>query len=174
MFVKLGIVMAAPVVLLLMVAGAGGVVVVDVQEGGDGGTHIVVPVPVALAQLALSFAPEEARHVECPEFAPYQDLAVRVLEELERAPDCTLVLVEEDNESVRVRKEGRNLVVDVVEGDEEQVHVRLPLKNAIRFVESYDDGVFDTRAALGGLRGMGPGTIVDVHDSEDRVRIHTL
>jgi hypothetical protein len=174
MFIKVGLVLSAPVLLLMLVAGAGGVVVVDVQEGGPDGHHLIVPVPLALAQVALSFAPAEARHVVCPEFAPYQDLAVRVLEELEKAPDCTLVLVEEGDESVRIRKKGRSLTVDVVEGDLEEVHVTLPIRSAVRFVESYDGESFNTREALRGLRGLGPGTVVSVKDAEDRVRIHTF
>jgi hypothetical protein len=174
MFVKAGIVLAAPVLLLMLVAGAGGVVVVDVQEGGADGHHLVVPVPVALAQLALTFAPEEARHVVCPDFAPYHDLALRVLKELEQVPDCTLVRVEEKDESIRIQKEGRSLRVDVVDGEGEEVHVSIPIHSAIRFVESYDGEGFHTRAVLSGLRGLGPGTIVDVRDCEDRVRIHTL
>jgi len=174
MFVKAGIVLAAPVVLFMLAVGGGGVVVVDVQEGGADGSHIVVPVPVALAQVALAFAPDEARHVVCPDFAPYQDLALRVLEELERAPDCTLVEVTESHESVRIRKDGGNLHVDVVDGEAEEVHVKIPIRSAVRFVKSYDGEVFNTRAALSGLRGMGPGTIVDVRDSQDRVRIYSL
>jgi hypothetical protein len=174
MFIKAGLVLSAPILLLLLVAGAGGVVVVDVQEGGPDGHHLVLPVPLALAQVALSFAPEEARHVVCPEFAPYQDLAVKVLEELKNAPDCTLVLVEEGDESVRIRKQGRNLSVDVVEGDEEEVHVSIPIRSAVRFVESYDGESFNTREALRGLRGLGPGTVVNVRDAEDQVKIHTF
>jgi hypothetical protein len=174
MFIKVGLVLSAPILLLMLVAGAGGVVVVDVQEGGPDGHHVIVPVPLALAQVALSFAPEEARHVVCPEFAPYQDLAVRVLEELEKAPDCLLVLVEEGDETVRIQKQGRNLVVDVAEGDLEEVHVTLPIRSAVRFVESYDGESFDTRAALRGLRGLGPRTVVNVQDAEDRIKIHTF
>ena len=50
---------------MLLVGGAvmnASVLVVDVQEAG--GTHIVVPVPLALAQLALAFAPAEIKRVD--------------------------------------------------------------------------------------------------------------
>jgi hypothetical protein len=48
------------------VAGAGvvaatGVAWVDVREGGGGGTRIVLPVPLALAETAAAFVPEPIR-----------------------------------------------------------------------------------------------------------------
>ena len=74
---------------------ATGVVVVDVREAHDG-THIVVPVPLALAQVAAAFVPDSKTHVRIPEHAErYLPVARQVLTELASAPDAELVSVEE-------------------------------------------------------------------------------
>ena len=53
---KLAFILGVPVAMLATVASLG-VVVVDVREGGPDGHHIVVPVPLVLAQAALAVAP---------------------------------------------------------------------------------------------------------------------
>ena len=170
MLAKIGIAIGAPFLLLAIVVGATGVVVVDVNEGGPDGHHFVIPVPLILAQAALSFAPEEARYVECPEFAPYQDLALSVLEELENIPDATLVEVKDRDETVLIKKSGDELLIDVESG-RETVHCRVPLKSAIKMVKSFDGTGFDTKAAVSGLRRAGLGTLVHVKDGQDEVRV---
>ena len=170
MLAKIGIAIGAPFLLLAVVVGATGVVVVDVKEGGNDGHHFVIPVPLILAQAVLSFAPEEARYIECKEFAPYQDLALKVLEELKNIPDAILVEVQDGNESVLIRKSGDELLVDVENG-RDIVHCRIPLKSAIKMVKSFDGIGFDTREAIAGLRRARPGTLVHVQSGDDEVRI---
>ena len=60
---KVAAILATPLVASGLFLGATGVLLVDVREGGPDGMHIVVPVPLIVAQAALSFAPEEARMV---------------------------------------------------------------------------------------------------------------
>jgi hypothetical protein len=169
MVMKLGIALASPFILLAVMTGASGMVVVDVQESD--GMHIVVPIPLFLAQAALTFAPDEVQYVECPEFAPYQELAERVLRELENQPDFTMVEVEEGNEKVTVRKIGKELVIDVVEGPDEQVHVNLPIAGALKIIQSYDGEGFPTKAAIWGLKKAPMGTLVHVTDGDDVIKI---
>src|SRR5438445_11551951 len=70
---------------------ATGVVVVDVQERA-GGHHIVVPVPLALAQVAAAFVPESKSHVRLPaEAERYLPVARDVLTALAEAEDAELV-----------------------------------------------------------------------------------
>jgi hypothetical protein len=46
---KLAVILGVPIALLATVASLG-IVVVDVREGGPNGNHIIVPVPLVLAQ----------------------------------------------------------------------------------------------------------------------------
>lgn len=170
---KIGIIIAAPFLLLALALGATGIVVVDVQEGGPDGTHIVVPVPLALAQLAMTFAPSEAKYVECRELADYHELAEKIVAELRDVEDFTMVEVIEDNENVLIRKVGDSLLVDVLDGKEE-VHCRLPLKSIGRILASYDGEGFSTKSAIWALRGAGRGEVVHVIDGDDEVSIRIL
>lgn len=168
---KVGIALAAPFLLTAIMVGATGLVVVDVKEGGPDGHHFMIPVPLVLAQAALTFAPNEARYVECPEFAPYQDLTVRILEELESIPDAVLVEVEDGGDSVLIRKEGENILVNVTEGDRQSVECKVPLPTALEIVRAYDGTGFPTMTAIKGLRKASMGTLVHVQDGSDEIRI---
>lgn len=170
MLAKIGIALAAPFLGMMLLVGATGVMVVDVHEGGDDGTHFVIPVPLVLAQAAMTFAPAEAKYVSCPEFAPYQDLAEKVLKELEDIPDAVLVEVEDGNESVKVWKEG-SLIRVSVRGDDETVDCAFPIKSALQIIEAYDGNGFPTKAAIWGLRRAPMGTLVNVQDGSDTVKI---
>ncbi len=92
---KVGAIVATPFLLVALFLGATGILLVDVREGGADGTHIVIPVPLVLAQAALAFAPAEARYVKCEDFAQYQEIAVRLAEELSRCPDFIIAEVVE-------------------------------------------------------------------------------
>jgi hypothetical protein len=109
---------------------ATGVVVVDVREA-HGGSHIVVPVPLALAQAAAAFVPDSKTHVRIPHDAErYMPVARQVLTELANAPDAELVSVEERDERVSIRKEGDRLRIHV-EDHGEEVNVQVPISLAL-------------------------------------------
>src|SRR5262249_36376125 len=109
---------------------ATGVVVVDVKEARDG-SHIVVPVPLALAQAAAAFVPDTKTHVRIPAQAErYLPGARQVLAELANAPDAELVSVEEREERVSIRKEGDRLRIHV-EDHGEEVNVQVPISLAL-------------------------------------------
>lgn len=173
MLLKVGLLLGTPVLLMAVLIGASGVVVVDVHEGGPDGHHFVIPVPMFLAHAALSFAPEEAKYIQCEDFAPYQDLSVQVLEEIQKAPDGVLVEVHDGGERVLIQKVGKNLQIDVEDAGEE-VHCTVPIQGAIRMIEAYDGHGFSTRAALGSIRYSRRGTVVHVKDARDEVRIRVL
>jgi hypothetical protein len=170
---KLGILVATPFLLVALVFGATGVAVVNVQESGPGGTHLVIPVPLVLAQVALTFAPHEAKYVECSDFAPYAPLAEKIVAELRKAPDFTLIEVQEDDQHVMIKKVGKFLEVNVEERGE-TVHCRVPLKAAERFLASYDGQGFPTKAAIWALRGTPHGELVHVRDGGDEVSVRIL
>jgi hypothetical protein len=170
---KIGAIVATPFLISALFLGATGVLLVDVREGGPDGTHIVFPVPLIVAQAALSLAPAEARYVKCENFGRYQEIAVRLAEELSRCPDFIIAEVVERDESVLVRKEGTCITVDVKEANE-QVHCRLPLKAVARILASYDGEGFSTSAMIRALRSAPRGDLVHVRDGQDEVRITRL
>ena len=118
------------------VAGAGvvaatGVAWVDVREGGRDGTHIVLPVPLALAQTAAAFVPDQqAAPAPRGRGAKYLPVAREALQALADAPDGELVRVEERDEQVVITKVGRSLHVEVKDhGDD--VDVNVPIEMAL-------------------------------------------
>ena len=129
---------------------------------------------MTIAQAALTFAPEQAKYVACPQFARYQKVAGTVLEELEHAPDGVLVEVNDEGSSVLIRKEGPLLRINVNEASGESVECNLPLKSAIKAVEAYDGHGFPTKAAFWALRRAPHGTLVHVKDGEDEVTVKLL
>lgn len=109
---------------------ATGVVVVDVKEP-RGGHHIVVPVPLALAQAAAAFVPEHKTRIHMGRDAEqYLPVARQVLTALAEADDAELVRVEEPGKKVTIRKEGGLIRIEVDEG-EQHVNVQVPISLAL-------------------------------------------
>lgn len=167
--VKVLAVLSVPAALLAGVASLG-VVVVDVREGGPGGHHIVVPVPLALAQTALAFVPEERLRVKMDRAAEHLPLAREVLEAIAAGPDGELVRVEEPGEQVVVTKVGGTLRVRVRErGDDVRVNVPLRLVLA-----ALPDGNGRIRMAhvAGTLGGVRFTDLVEVRSGADHVKVY--
>ena len=168
---KLAVILGVPIALLATVASLG-VVVVDVREGGPGGNHIVVPVPLVFAQAALAVAPAvaPAHEMRLPDEAlEHMGLAREVLEALAAAPDGELVRVEERDELVVVAKEGRSLRVRV-SGPRENVNVNVPLHLALQALPD-EHGRIHTAALAGALGGVRFTDLVEVQDGNDHVRV---
>jgi hypothetical protein len=174
MIVKLALICASPFVLMGMLLGVTGVAVVDVRDGAPDGHHLTIPVPLLVAQAALTFAPDEAKYVACPQFARYQKVAATVLKELEHAPDGVLVEVHDGDDSVLIQKVGGVLCIDVKSADGESVECNLPLRSAIKAVEAYDGHGFPTKAAFWALRRAPRGILVHVKDAQDEVTVRLL
>ena len=174
MIVKLALICATPFVLMGTLLGITGVAVVEVKDGGPDGHHLTIPVPLMIAQAALTFAPNEAKYVECPQFARYQKVAATILEELDHAPDGVLVEVHDGGDNVLIRKEGNVLRITVDEASGETVECNLPLKSAIKAIQAYDGHGFPTKAAFWALRRAPHGTLVHVKDGEDEVTVRLL
>ncbi len=144
--------------------------VVDVKEGGPGGTRIVVPVPVLLAEAALSFAPEHAREVPLDEDArKWLPVVRKMAAELRSIPDSELVSVQDDGSDVRISKVGDHLEIRVHD-DDDVVAVNVPLEAVDEVLGSVRGGKLDVRAAIGALhRASGP--LVDVRSGDDHVSV---
>jgi hypothetical protein len=170
---KLAVILGVPIAILATVASLG-VVVVDVREGGPGGHHVVVPVPLVLAQAALAVAPVVAPadklRVPDGEGLEHIGLAKDVLEALAAAPDGELVRVEDGRENVLITKEGRSLHVQV-RSDRENVNVRVPLALALQALPGRDGRIHTARLA-GALASVRFTDLVDVRDGDDHVRVY--
>jgi hypothetical protein len=167
--IKLAAVLSLPLVFVGILS-TSSCLVVDVKEGGPDGMHLVIPVPLVLAQAALTFVPDEHTRVPCPEVAEYVPIAEKVIEELMAAPDMELVRVEEDDELVVVSKTGESLEVEVY-GDSEEVMVSLPLTAVADILAGFDGETFEASEAVAALRGLSRTDLVHVRDGEEEVKI---
>jgi hypothetical protein len=152
------------------VVAATGVAWVDVQEGGRDGHHIVVPVPLALAQTAAAFVPQAQKRIDVGgEARKYLPVAREALQALAEGPDGELVRVEERDEQVVIEKVGRTLRVNVKDHGEE-VLVNVPFEAALEIIAS--DGSLTPSRAIQALRHARFTKLVDVqgHNGE-RVKI---
>jgi hypothetical protein len=140
--------------LLVGVMASSSFLVMDVKEGGPGGMHIIVPVPLFLAQIAMSFVPEEHPGFPVDESAEYILMAERLIAELENISDAELVRVEEKDELVVISKTGDVLEVEVFEGEREQVLVNLPISAVQEILGSFDGETFEAYQAVAALRGI--------------------
>jgi hypothetical protein len=131
--------------------------VVDVKEGGPEGTRIVVPVPVLLAQTALSFAPDHLARVPVdPEAERWMPVARAVAAELRNIPDAELVRVQDHGSDVRIAKAGDRLEIRVHDNGDD-VAVNLPLAAADEVFAAFQGGRLDTRRVVAALhRANGP------------------
>jgi hypothetical protein len=166
--VRLLAVLSVPAALVAGVASLG-IVVVDVREGGPAGTHIVVPVPLVLAQAGLAFVPEEKVRVKLDRAEKFLPLAREVLDALAQGPDGELVRVEEPGEQVVITKQGDTLHVRVQDKDDD-VTVNVPLRLARAAVPDAHGRIrmADVAGALGSTRFTD---LVDVRSGGDQVTV---
>jgi hypothetical protein len=149
---------------------ATGVAWVDVREGGQGGQHIVVPVPLLAAELAASFVPEKELAHEMGEALQHLPAAREVLKALAEGPDGELVRVEEEDQQVVIEKRGDTLRIQVHgRGGQEEVTVNLPLDGIADVIG--EDGRVSPLRAVRLLRHARFSTLVEVKDGDDHVKV---
>ena len=169
---KLAIILGVPAALVATVASLG-VIVVDVREGGPDGHRIVVPVPLVLAQAALTVAPafaHDAMRIPDAHALAHVGVARQVIEALAEAPDGELVRVEERGEQVVIAKQGRSLRVRV-RSEKENVAVNVPLQLALQALPDAD-GRIRTAGLAAALAGVRFTDLVEVQDGKDHVRVY--
>jgi hypothetical protein len=158
---------AVPVVAAGAVA-ATGVVVVDVREP-RGGHHIVVPVPLAVAQVAAAFVPDDKARLHLHGQAErYLPVAREVLTALADAEDAELVRVEEPGQRVSIRKEGGLIRIQVEERGQ-HVSVQVPIAVALSVLPE-SGGQINASQAVWALQHARLTQVVDVQ-GEDGERV---
>ncbi|HEY2944950.1 MAG TPA: hypothetical protein VGN09_21130 [Vicinamibacteria bacterium] len=172
MLLKIGAVLASiPVAVGAVVAGTG-VMIVDVRD--KDGTHIVVPVPLLLAETAARFAPTKAAEVnvnrQLTRARRYLPVAEEVLAALAVGPDGELVRVDDRDEHVRITKAGDVLQVRV-ESPRETVAVNVPFDLARQALRQARDGRIAPGDVVAALRHARLTRLVEVHDGGEHVTI---
>ncbi len=150
---------------------------VEVREGGGEDASVNINLPLALAEAALLATDgilKEHMHIDLED----EDggLSVSDLRQIWKAArdagDAEFVTVQEGDETVRVRREGRFVLVDVDAKDEDAEHVRVRMPVSVMDALLAGEGEeLDLAAAVSGLREMGEGELVRVEDGGDVVRI---
>jgi len=172
MLLKIGAVLASIPMAFGAVVAATGVMVVDVRDSD--GTHIVVPVPLLLAETAARFAPTQAAEVavdrQLTRARRYLPVAEEVLAALAEGQDGELVRVDDGDEHVRISKVGDVLEVRV-DSPREAVAVNVPFGLARQALSQARDGHIAPGDVVAALRHARLTRLADVRDGGEHVTI---
>jgi len=167
--VLLAVVLALLVAPLFM-----GIVLVDVETHEPEAHRIIVPVPLAVARLAVAFAPSHELQAKAPtELTRYRTQILQALDELENAGDATLVTVHSRDEEVHIALQDGKLVFDVKDHGE-VVRGALPLRAVRRVLERWDGRSVQARMALDFLDAIPRGEFLTVDSSDATVHLRML
>ena len=166
---KVAAVLAFPAALVASVASTR-FMVVDVREGGPDGHRIVLPVPLFLAQTAVSFAPTDKTLIDVPELDEHLPAALKMIDALREAADGELVRVEEGDELVAVSKRDDMLEVRI-RGGHETVDVSVPLRVVSDILRDAQDGEIHAADVIAALSSASRTNLVEVHDGDEHVRV---
>ena len=103
-----------------------GAVRVDVREKCQGGNHIHLILPAAVAPVAAFVIPRAKLHEARDQIRPWLPTIRAAAEELARCADGPLVQVDNRREHVKIFKLHGSVFIDV-DDEEETVHVSFPL-----------------------------------------------
>src|SRR3984893_19076498 len=103
-----------------------GVIRVDVDECGDGGSHVHLWVPAAAVPIALRCTPRNHLENAAVKIQPWIPTIRQLAKELEEYPGANLVEVVCGTDHVQIRTHAGKLQIDVRESGE-SVHVAVPI-----------------------------------------------
>jgi len=148
---------------------------IEVDENEADASHVKVNLPLSVVQIALEAAPEKIvdhgkirmNHID--EDLDVEDLR-RMWNELRSAPDSELVTIQEKEETVSIRRQGDQILVEVDNRkDGDTVHVQVPL-TVVDALFSGEGQELNLKEAISELKSLR-GDIVRVDDGETKVRI---
>ncbi len=168
-----GVVLLAIPMALLALVGATGLMIVDVREAS--GHHIVVPVPLMVADAAFALAPQGGHHgprmhLDRAKVAQYLPLAHDLVRTLASAPDAELVAVDDHAQHVRISKAGAVLQVRVNDGRDD-VAVDVPIAMVEEILSRSHGGEIAPRDLVGVLGHARFTKLADVQSGDDHVKI---
>ncbi len=150
---------------------------IAVDETGEDNTRVNINLPLSVVQIALTAAPEKIiSHGELHLRHVNKDVDIESLRkmwaELREAGEAEFVTIEEEDETIRVRREGDFIRIDIdgrADGDPEEVHIDIPV-TVVDALFSGDGETLNIEDALSELSKQR-GDIVRVDDGETKVRI---
>lgn len=170
--------LAAPLLALALSAGHAAAqspwIHVEVLDSGEKGTQVRVNLPLSAAEAALHLVPKDAT-AKVQEGLAKNNLTVadlrKIWAELEGQGDAEFVSVKEQDQDVRILREGDYVRVLVTKtgAKAETVRVSLPV-NVVNALLSGAGDELDLPAAIAQLRAA-EGDLVTVEDGTQRVRI---
>ena len=145
---------------------------VAVDESREGGDRVRVNIPLTLVEAVLPLIEaKEFRHgkviIDDEEFSR-EDLTA-VLAAVRDAQDGEYVTVEGADEHVRVAKEGKHILVKVIDSDED-VNIRMPVAVLDALLSGEDDEL-NIVAAVTALADHGDEALLTARDGDDTVRV---
>ncbi len=148
---------------------------IEVDENDADESHVKVNLPLSVVQIALEAAPEKIvddgrirmRHFD--EDLDVDDLR-RMWNELRSATESDWVSVQERDETVSIRREGDQVLVEVDDRkDKDSVRLQLPVA-VVDALFSGDGEELNLKEAIAALKSLR-GDIVRVDNGETKVRI---
>ncbi len=143
-FLVVVLVMVGAGVLLAAAVVKSGLVMVEVHSSSrNGGVDLTVPVPAALIPLAALGArvgpaldcDVDGYRARADEWAP---AAAAALREIAASPDAVLVDVRDRGDAVQIVKRGETLSIEVTDGYDGRVEVRMPVDLLPRLADAVD------------------------------------
>lgn len=148
---------------------------IRVNESGEHGSKVSVNVPLSLVQVALDIA--EAEILKESHFdIDHSDITVadmrRMWNELRDAGDAEFVTVEEDDELIKISRQGSKVLIEMqdLENDTEKGRIEVPVAVVDALFSGEGDDL-NIRAALDELIRTQEGEIVMIEDGDTSVRI---
>lgn len=148
---------------------------IRVSESGSHGGKVSVNVPLSLVEVVLDVAKTEIIHESHFDLHD-SDITVadmrRMWTELKSAGDAEFVTVEEDDELVRISRQGTKVLIEIEDLDDnaQKGRIEVPV-SVVDALLSGDGEELDVGAALEELVRIQEGEIVMIEDDETTVRI---
>lgn len=148
---------------------------IEVDENDTDASHVKVNLPLSVVEIALEAAPEKIvddgrirmHHID--EDIDVDDLR-RMWSELRSAPDSELVSVQKKEETVSIRRQGDQILIDVDDReDRDTAHIQVPV-SVVDALFSGEGQELNLKEAISQLKSLR-GDIVRVDDGETKVRI---
>jgi hypothetical protein len=167
-----GTIVVAALLALLIVPLFASCLVVEVHARGAESTHLLIPVPLNIARLAMRCIPAAEFDARMPaEVAARKEQILAALKAIEDAPDTTFVSVNAPDAKVMIGKRGDDLVLDITGDRDGTVKGTLPLAAVRRVLERSDWRRIHPVIALDVLAAAHRGTVLEVDSPDARVRI---
>jgi hypothetical protein len=147
---------------------------IHVIEDGGQGAEVRVNLPLSVVEIALDAVPDDIirkGHLRLR----HSDISIsdlrQIWQELRAAGDAEFVTVEEDDEHVRVYRQGDNIHINVddINTGEQKVQIEVPISIVDALLEG-EGNELNLRAAISQLRNRR-GDLVRVNDGGTEVRV---